>query len=101
MKTCKNCTAKFNLKKVLISYWKGYEAIKCTNCDLSFKHDVKNRFLGGANIGIGTFIAGIVMFNLNTTLAYKLLFGIMTSLLCTLLLTSVIINLFSFIEEDS
>jgi CXXC-20-CXXC protein len=100
METCKNCRAKFNLKKVFISLWKGYKAIKCTNCHLIFRHAIKNRFLGGASVGIGTFIGGTIMLNLNTTLEYKLLFGIMSSVLCIFLITSVVINFFSFIKED-
>jgi hypothetical protein len=39
------------------------------------------------------------MLNLNTTLEYKLLFGIMSSVLYILLLTSVVI-IFSFVEEE-
>jgi hypothetical protein len=40
------------------------------------------------------------MLNLNTTLEYKLLFGIMSSVLYILLLTSVVIIFFSFVEEE-
>jgi hypothetical protein len=39
------------------------------------------------------------MLNLNTTLEYKLLFGIMSSVLYILLLTSVV-SFFSFVEEE-
>jgi hypothetical protein len=39
-------------------------------------------------------LGGTIMLNLNTTLEYKLLFGIMSSVLYILLLTSVVIIFF-------
>jgi hypothetical protein len=37
METCKTAERNLTLKG-FISLWKGYKAIKCTNCHLSFRH---------------------------------------------------------------
>jgi hypothetical protein len=99
METCK--TAERNLTLKVLYLFEGYKAIKCTNCHLSFRHAIKKRFLGGAIVGIGTFIGGTIMLNLNTTLEYKLLFGIMSSVLYILLLTSVVIIFFRLSKKST
>jgi hypothetical protein len=43
METCKTAERNLTLKG-FISLWKGYKAIKCTNCHLSFRHAIKKNF---------------------------------------------------------
>jgi hypothetical protein len=91
METCKTAERNLTLKG-FISLWKDIKQSNVLIVILVL--DIYKKDFSGAIVGIGTFIGGTIMLNLNTTLEYKLLFGIMSSVLYILLLTSVVIIFF-------
>jgi CXXC-20-CXXC protein len=100
MQTCEKCTQKFTFQQVLKSFWKGYKNINCTNCNISYKHALKNRILGGTSVGIGTFIGAVMMSYSKTDIEFGLLIGLASSALFSLLSSSILISFSSFVRED-
>lgn len=101
MKKCEKCSTTLSSKTIFKSFWKGYKKFNCLNCHSVYEFNFKDRLIGGILVGISIFTTNLIMYIIEVEIVWKLIFGLSLLILFAVVLSFLILPLFTFQKEKA